>query len=987
LNDSRKEDDLRIAILELMTTVLDSQPGLASIFFLKHSVDESDEPESIDGEPETQASLLADSEDSIIISMLNNCTGYLKTHPHVLSSTLGLLTTLWKSVPAHNAFISVLRNRKNFWPQLTQLLAVDPYIPDKSEVSEALGFEAHRVLAQARAFEIVLMDLFYLSASNQIESNLEKELNTFFTTQGKEIGKWVTKITKMSFEKAHHQKTHQTATSLSINLNDVLSLPFQQTYGTDYYYNTSLLKKKLGQDWEKNPSFNQFVADVEKLNQQLSVMDAQTHLIRTWCKLLEVMILRFPKHLGYVGNSGLLTGIIKALATAFHENEKQDKYLFPEIGSLLLLVIDRWSKQVEKKTLMWPYSSTDTPSTHQFVVMMIEKLRNPLRAVVGAIETTGHENVSVVLGCLHILLKFAPRQLVSPSVSGDQLFGLEQTKWFGAIQHEVFILVPDLLSIIRANEALKPLCIAMMDLVHTYSDTLLVSMTLDRTGSPLLPELLARLKFEIQKKSDPTTVSSILHFILCVASSPRLAVSLFSHHFIASLAAFPITIDRPYTSKNEINPWQSIWCMVMNILCEMLSSLRTSDCFRDFRTQVLEFLSTYSTRINQSLQVLSWRAVHQDVVVDKPTMDTEDKMDLSDEPSKPEPAPLAFGYFGTFRIPSAKPDPSKQNLESNLITVPSTTEITVGSIKEAMVTIALLYQLHTSKSDWYFLKKDIGHNHFNVITRFLVDVINLLRSPPTLVGALKAITKKEKILLKEEEPALTRSQLVKSKDQTVPPTKDGKKTDEVTVQTLESKFYFDVEVKLFRAIGHTLSFLQLYFVNPFIKHESYSPDEPLFDSSVELQPYIDAITKNPEAKLRPPIGFISECLNLSSTRIKKLQNLPAKDLQPHLAILQQSLFIIAAHAKFFSIQPHLEKSTNELISGVQSCIDLLNRGGASSVLAILSKQQQEHVMLVGGGGTKERGEREQKVPFAFITTMTDFIVQLKQSLQKNGYGK
>lgn len=78
-----------------------------------------------------------------------------------------------------------------------------------------MGFEAHRVLAQARAFEIVLMDLFYLSASNQIESNLEKELNTFFTTQGKEIGKWVTKITKMSFEKAHHQKTHQTATSKS----------------------------------------------------------------------------------------------------------------------------------------------------------------------------------------------------------------------------------------------------------------------------------------------------------------------------------------------------------------------------------------------------------------------------------------------------------------------------------------------------------------------------------------------------------------------------------------------------------------------------------------------------------------------------------------------------------------------------------------------------------------------------------------------------
>src|SRR4051812_7347577 len=106
-----------------------------------------------------QPTLLADS-----IITLDDAPDLYRTKPHLLASTFGLLNGLWSSIPAHNAFIAVLKEKPKFWPHLFQLLSSKPPKPSKEidqvflqflpliNQSDAIANQAYQILVQARAF-------------------------------------------------------------------------------------------------------------------------------------------------------------------------------------------------------------------------------------------------------------------------------------------------------------------------------------------------------------------------------------------------------------------------------------------------------------------------------------------------------------------------------------------------------------------------------------------------------------------------------------------------------------------------------------------------------------------------------------------------------------------------------------------------------------------------------------------------------------------
>jgi hypothetical protein len=248
LSDQRNSDDLRIAILDLISNAIETQPGLAGVFLLK-VVTDKDEKWQMATLTDTKANLFSEPDDSVIISLLNDCSDLYSKRPSLLASTLDLLASLWNNASAQHAFIAELRRQKNFWPHLAQLFQKDPYAshdPKDTPASEVAENRAYRILIRARALQVAYSDIV---SNSTLDSALVEELKDFFSeklTNPESVAQWVSSETQCSYDAKLRQDTAQAAESLGINLESFATLPHHQAYGNNYYFNVKILAKKLG---------------------------------------------------------------------------------------------------------------------------------------------------------------------------------------------------------------------------------------------------------------------------------------------------------------------------------------------------------------------------------------------------------------------------------------------------------------------------------------------------------------------------------------------------------------------------------------------------------------------------------------------------------------------------------------------------------------------------------------------------------------------
>lgn len=248
LGDQRKTDELRIAILDLMTSATETQPGLAAFFLLKGVKDQDDNWQStLTG---TEANLFTEPDDSVIFSIINECKDLYKQRPALLASTLDLLASLWNNAPSQYAFILELKKEKNFWPYLVQLFRENPYGDhDPADASPAAVAQnrAFRVVIRARALQVVYSEIFYVSSSSNLDL-LGQELQDFFAEQLADedgISAWIKTDTQCSFNPRLRKACLEATGELRIDLEALATLPSAQVYGDSYFYNTGLLAKKL----------------------------------------------------------------------------------------------------------------------------------------------------------------------------------------------------------------------------------------------------------------------------------------------------------------------------------------------------------------------------------------------------------------------------------------------------------------------------------------------------------------------------------------------------------------------------------------------------------------------------------------------------------------------------------------------------------------------------------------------------------------------
>src|SRR3989338_3094685 len=103
---------LRVAILDLLTTCIEHQPGLADMFL---NLPRSEEERQKRLEHPAPADSCLDVVHSILIKKtINN----LDRHPQLFAAALGFLHTLWKFAPRHQPTIRYIKQVDDFWKQL-----------------------------------------------------------------------------------------------------------------------------------------------------------------------------------------------------------------------------------------------------------------------------------------------------------------------------------------------------------------------------------------------------------------------------------------------------------------------------------------------------------------------------------------------------------------------------------------------------------------------------------------------------------------------------------------------------------------------------------------------------------------------------------------------------------------------------------------------------------------------------------------------------
>lgn len=173
LKDDYEDLQLKIAILEFVTTCISRQPSLTEAFFkLQHYKDEPDEKKLNGNEP----SAIDDGEGVLCyvvkyISVITANTELL--HSPLLTSIMGLLYALWK----HNMYILVkdIREQEQFWIHIL------------SPLFREIQFKTdHKTYGQI--FNIIGLELF--NCRHNINSSLKELLEIFFDINKPFLENW-----------------------------------------------------------------------------------------------------------------------------------------------------------------------------------------------------------------------------------------------------------------------------------------------------------------------------------------------------------------------------------------------------------------------------------------------------------------------------------------------------------------------------------------------------------------------------------------------------------------------------------------------------------------------------------------------------------------------------------------------------------------------------------------------------------------------------
>ncbi|KAL6078094.1 hypothetical protein QOT17_001703 [Balamuthia mandrillaris] len=224
LKDPLESEELRIAILRLVTTALDCQPGLALLFInitsrkKKNSVTENNQS-SIIYEIGSNSCL------STVLSLIANRDQTIHTETRLFCEAMDLLHSLWQVAPDHHTIIKALRDTEGFWKQLVntlQIVSLEVQSFDQNENEKGNEKEkgqengevamiekeskreqtnlqrTYMTIIGSSVFSILALEMYYVPINGTLDPSLVQEVKQLNSSPKLQLECWLRSIPTMN---------------------------------------------------------------------------------------------------------------------------------------------------------------------------------------------------------------------------------------------------------------------------------------------------------------------------------------------------------------------------------------------------------------------------------------------------------------------------------------------------------------------------------------------------------------------------------------------------------------------------------------------------------------------------------------------------------------------------------------------------------------------------------------------------------------------
>ncbi|KAF8589637.1 hypothetical protein K439DRAFT_1404885 [Ramaria rubella] len=626
---------LRNAIWHFITLTVDVQPALASLFVrgkfhIPEGKEKAKKSERDENEFDNPSAVKAACE------ALSHWEALWDSNPHLLSSVLGFLESIWRHAREHKAALEPTRTDTFFWNSLaaiggtdvgpapewttTAVVEIDGQIHSQGHAQ--VSNYAYRLRAKAHAIQVLALDIEASHTSRNADNSPSfKAIQPYFAAK-EDLTDTLSEAIANYYDPPCHQ---QLAIDIQHAFPALATLQSsedteEREFGDDYAFPTELVRERIKLSDEADA--DDIRHKVYAVNLNLSLADAGVALTRSWKRLLQVA-------------SPLLRAdnLIRQSALGAAESVSGDIAAETRSGSAMVTIhAERLALLLGLMEVSWfiPPTGSHAAEEVKLFVALTAHVQNfitseyfPPAAALRSDRITRYHRIIVkmVYFCAHkariigrqpkaytaeqrLTLSSALTEAVRFVIEGlRDTFDLARTTFDLELDRDLELLVPTFEQCTRPDLPLAPsIWLTRCQEIDIIQSSMELLVRTDITGLSNLPLLRTR--------RHPLYAHHINFFHLTLARLPSSAERLANGGVVSAYAnvnaraALVAGIVEPSIAElpGERSPTHEAWCTMLAVITSVTGAMGPNSHF--ISEEVLSFVHLYGTQITHTL---TWR--------------------------------------------------------------------------------------------------------------------------------------------------------------------------------------------------------------------------------------------------------------------------------------------------------------------------------------------------------------------------------------------
>lgn len=596
LSDNTELNEIRIAILRLITNTVHSQPALAELLLSKDTSSTSSGKPNLFGELDNSLSCI-----EVINQLLSENSKLLQENPILLLNLLGLVYSIWELGLVYRSIVASLRSDSQFWTHLISPLK--KITQRRSSLAAEDANTPFDLLTVTWIVRVISLELFNTMSNSDGNGTIpEALLKDIFKLQLD----WLHQFAIPCYDSSINEKFVQKANRLKVDLNAVTHTIYMNITNSLHlvregidnfhlyekgYYDMQLLGKRL-QLFSEEVS-RDFIEHSRQVNSMLQVARAQLKLLRAWRAFIQLSFLGKDAAKYFPPNT--TCRMIEGLSSLLQEDPQKGfipEMTMDELGYLLTIVISYWKRSGMGEGI----SDFKTETVVKDLVASLHKAAATSSTIPRGVNGTPYLMISL-FSSLTLLIKALPKKIWQD---------------IGLYKH-LMTAIPIVCNSL-VNPELKKMSVSLLDAIIVSSDAESNSsllQCLQNSNVNLFHFLMDQVSKILQTDVNnvpyqPATDSHLIfNLILALATIPSTAeyIAISNFMLLVSNSSFPfftqVSNPQNYSVQGERSTAHKLWTSILSIIVALLQTLGNSESFLQ---QVLDFLTIHQSQFNRVFQ-------------------------------------------------------------------------------------------------------------------------------------------------------------------------------------------------------------------------------------------------------------------------------------------------------------------------------------------------------------------------------------------------